>query len=211
MSYDNVGKKWKIEEFKEYLKTLEKPQHVKKIVVHHTGMPTLSLRENGLTSQHIINIREFYKTKKWKSGPHLFVDDFYISGMTPLNEKGTHAVSFNSISIGIEVLGNYDFESPFTGRGKKCWENTASVLLDLFQWLEIEPNLSNLLFHRDDKKTNKSCPGNLIKKEWVLELIENERVKRLPPPPKKEIKNQKENIEKEDSSFWKRFLRLFKK
>lgn len=172
MSFSNVGRVWTVNSFSDYLKGLKKPDWVKGVCLHHTAFPDLNMRPKGFTIQHIENIRFGYVNNlKWKSGPHLFIDEDQIFGMTPLSEKGIHAVSFNSSTIGIEVLGDYDKETPLSGRGKECWETVAFATKEIYNWLGIKPNISNLYFHRDDPQTKKSCPGNLIKKEWVLDLM----------------------------------------
>ena len=132
------------------------------------------MRPKGFTAQHIINMRDGYIEKKWKSGPHIFIDDDQAWFMTPLTEKGVHAVSFNSRSIGIEVLGDYDSEDPFTGRGLQCWHLAAKTTYLLLKWLKLPMNETTVLFHRDDPKTNKTCPGKKIDKTWFIDLMSRE-------------------------------------
>lgn len=169
MSYGNVGKSWKLDKFKDYLATIQPPAWVKAVVLHHTAAPKLATRPDGLTDQHIRNIEDFYKNDRgWSAGPHLFIDDHRIMGMTPLTEKGVHAVSFNSTAIGIEVLGDYDDENPRSGRGLVAWENTFQATSALLAWLKLTPGPKTVLFHRDDPKTSKSCPGTKVTKDWVL-------------------------------------------
>ena len=75
--------------------------------MHHTAAPSLAQRPRGLTIQHIRNIQNYYQSQLgWSSGPHLFIDDDQIFGMSSLERRGIHAVSFNRTHIGIEVLGN---------------------------------------------------------------------------------------------------------
>lgn len=161
---------------------------VKGVVLHHTWLPDLAMRPQGFQAQHIENIVDFYKQKGWNRGPHGFVDEDQIWGMTPFEEKGIHAVSFNQTHIGIEVLGNYDRDLPNEGRGLLCWQIALKCVDLLFERLAIPPTSSNILFHRDDPKTNKTCPGTLVKKEWILATLASIRQDRLrgynaePPP-----------------------------
>lgn len=172
MSFDSVGKNWTVDEFKAYLDTLQSPAWARGVCLHHTASPSLAQRPNGLSEQHIENLRDYYKDEKhWQAGPHLFVDDHLIHGLTPLTQRGIHAISFNSSAIGIEVLGDYDSESPVTGRGLLCWLNAAMATKALLDWLGIGVAKDTVLFHRDDPKTEKTCPGELVGKEWVTELI----------------------------------------
>jgi hypothetical protein len=171
MSFSNVGKVWTPETLREYLRTLERPEWVEAICLHHTAAPSLAQRPQGLKPQHIVNIRDFYREKGWASGPHFFTDEDQIFGMTPPGEKGIHAVSFNRSAIGIEVLGDYDVEEATTGRGLACWSTTAFTVTALLDWLGLSANPTTILFHRDDPKTSKTCPGSKVGKEWVLNLI----------------------------------------
>jgi hypothetical protein len=173
MSYANVGKVWTVESFKEYLDSLKKPSYVKSITIHHTGAPSLAQRKSGLLAQHILNIKSYYQSLGWNRGPHLFVDEDQIFGMTPLNVPGIHAVSFNRTSIGIEVLGDYDSEDPLTGRGLECMKNAAAATRVLLQWLDMPANEKTILFHRDDPKTTKTCPGRKVKKDWFVKLVQD--------------------------------------
>jgi hypothetical protein len=179
MSYANVGKVWSLESFDEYLKGVEKPSWCKGVCLHHTAAPSLSMRPQGLLSQHIRNMEEFYRSKGWKAGPHFFIDENEIFGMTPPNLTGVHAVSFNKHAIGIEVLGDYDTEFPNSGRGLECWKTAAAATAKILHWLNLEPNFNTVLFHRDDPTTTKTCPGTKVQKSWVLELIRAVNTKSL--------------------------------
>jgi hypothetical protein len=171
MSYNAIGKVWTAESFEQYLKSVSKPAWCNAICLHHTAVPSLQMRPKGLLMQHIHNMKDGYVQKGWKSGPHLYIDEDQIYAMSPLTEKGVHAVSFNSNSIGIEVLGDYDAEDPFTGRGLQCWQLAAKTTALLLNWLGAKMNESTILFHRDDPKTSKTCPGSKIKKQWFMDLI----------------------------------------
>lgn len=173
MSYDNVGKVWSADSFEEYLKTLKKPEWVKAVCLHHTASPSLAQRPKGWQIQHIENMKDYYRGMGWKAGPHLYTDEDQVFGMTPLNETGTHAVSFNRSAIGIEALGFYSKgeENPHSGRGLEVWRMTANVARELLKWLELPVNERTVLFHRDDPKTSKDCPGSQVSKEWVISLI----------------------------------------
>ncbi|RYD74649.1 MAG: N-acetylmuramoyl-L-alanine amidase [Verrucomicrobiaceae bacterium] len=173
MGFENVGRVWTPQSLREHLTTLgPAPSWIKAICLHHTGAPSLAQRPRGLTAQHIENIASFYRREKgWSTAPHLFIDDDQIFGMCDLRRKGIHAASFNSKAIGIEVLGDYDVENPLSGRGLTCWTLAAQTTRVLLEWLKLEATEQTVLFHRDDPKTSKSCPGRKVTKEWVLRLI----------------------------------------
>jgi hypothetical protein len=171
MSFANVGKVWSRMSFEDYVKTVERPRWCKGITLHHTGAPALATRPNGLTAIHIENIADFYKRKLgWSTGPHLFVDDDQIWGMSPLEDPGTHARSFNRTHVGIEILGEYDSEDPKTGRGLECWTTAAQAVATLLREWDLKPSCIN--FHRDDPRTDKTCPGRKVSMPWFIELLE---------------------------------------
>ncbi len=187
MSFKNVGRVWSLQSFEDYLKTIKKPDFADKVVLHHTWAPSLAQRPVGFQAQHIINMRDYYqKTLGWSSGPHLFIDEDDILGMTPLIERGIHASSFNSTSLGLEILGNYDSEDPDKGRGKECWKLAADTTYLLLEWLELKPSTRTIFFHRDDPKTSKTCPGSKVQKEWFIDLVKapefNKKTIELIPP-----------------------------
>jgi len=183
MSYKAVGKVWTPETLREELKKVPVPKWFKAITIHHTAAPSLTQRPKGFTLQHIINIRDFYINKKhWDRGPHFFVDEDQIFGMTPVTEKGIHAASFNSFALGIETLGDYDSEDPKSGRGLACWTECAKLVNVLCEWAGIVPTEKTILFHREDPKTSKTCPGTKVNKTWVLDLIKQTSSSSTPTP-----------------------------
>lgn len=179
MAFENVGKVWTPASLAEYLAPRARPAWVKSITLHHTAEPSLADRPGGFTVQHIRNIQSYYSRPKskggrgWSSGPHLFVDEDELFGMCDFRFKGIHAASFNSSSIGIEVLGYYDKnrEDPTSGRGLRCWTNAAAATKVLLDWLGLKKSNSTILFHREDPQTTKSCPGTAVTKDWFLGLI----------------------------------------
>lgn len=174
MGFENTGRVWTTDGLKEHLAGLDKPDWCNAVTLHHTAAPSLAQRPAGLTAQHLRNIEHFYRvTKGWSSAPHLFVDDDQLWGMCSFRKKGVHAVSFNGRAIGIEVLGDYDTESPKSGRGLDCWRNAAAATVVLLDWLGLKASPKTVLFHRDDPETDKSCPGKKVTKDWVLDLIES--------------------------------------
>lgn len=184
MSFKNVGKVWSNSSFEEYLKTIKPPTWAKSVTLHHTASPSLAMRPIGLTAQHINNIASYYKNKLgWSSGPHLFIDENDIWGMCPLTEYGVHAVSFNRNSIGIEVLGDYDEENPKENRGLECWKLASDATYLLLKWLGLKPNTKTVLFHRDDPKTSKTCPGKKVQKDWILEMVKAKDFLKQPEEP----------------------------
>ncbi|MEM9454874.1 MAG: N-acetylmuramoyl-L-alanine amidase [Myxococcota bacterium] len=173
MGYENVGRVWSVQELGRYLRTLEAPAWCDAITFHHTGVPSLEMRPQGLLARHMDATRHYYENELgWSAGPHLFIDDDECWGMCDFRSTGVHARSFNSRAIGIEVLGNYNEESPNTGRGLACWETAFGAGRLLLDWLGLEIHAGTVLFHRDDPKTTKTCPGSNVEKSWVLENLQ---------------------------------------
>jgi len=158
MSYEDI-KHWNTpEEFNTYLLTLKPPKWFKIIINHHTYEPTVDDWRGLSTMKGMLN---YYKNKKkWDRFPHLFVAPDGIWQMNKLNETGIHANAANSISIGVEVVGNYD---------KQVWQEPIRTFAFktnayLAKWGNI--SLQNILPHRQYNPL-KSCPGRAIDMNWV--------------------------------------------
>lgn len=141
------------------------------IVIHHTAVPSLVQRPNGFTYQHMLNLKDYYKGLGWgDKGPHLFGDDDEIFTYQPLTKTGIHAKSFNSNGIGIELLGNYDSEDPWSGRGLSVLTTGAKAVKALMTKLGLTK--SSIRYHRDDPLTSKTCPGTKIGKQQFLDFLD---------------------------------------
>jgi hypothetical protein len=173
MSFSSVGQVFDLPAFRQHIAGLDL-SWAKSVTIHHTGSPDLAARPKGFTIQHMRNIQNFYEVeRKWFRGPHLFTDEDQIFGMSPLTARGTHAESFNNSSIGIEMLGNYDIDSPLEGRGRDVILLTAATTAALLMKLGLPANNLTILFHRDDPKTSKTCPGTKIEKAAFVSLVKN--------------------------------------
>ncbi|WP_205514142.1 N-acetylmuramoyl-L-alanine amidase [Longitalea arenae] len=147
------------------------------IVLHNTAIPTLAQRPNGFTAQHIKSLEVFYRdTQKWKSGPHLFIDDRLIWVFTPLTVSGTHSPSWNKVALGIEMLGNFEKEDFTKGRGLKVFQNTAAALATLNAILGLDPYTMRL--HREDPLTTHACPGKGVRKLEIIQKVQDLMVQR---------------------------------
>jgi len=146
------------------------PKWAKGITIHHMAEPSLRQRPQGLLTQHMHNLRDFYRNSQgWSAGPHFFIDEDQIWPFTPANFRGVHAKSFNSAYLGIEMLGDYDSEDPWSGRGLQVLTMTATAVAAMLRatgW-----PIERINFHREDPKTQKTCPGTLIPKARFLDLV----------------------------------------
>ena len=119
--------------------SLWRPQFV---VLHNTGAPTLAQWRAGPTTpqQRILNLEHFYRdTQGWSAGPHLFVADDFIWAFTPLTTSGVHSPSWNAVSWGVEMVGDYAQEDFDQGPGAAVAANTVFALATLHTALWLDP------------------------------------------------------------------------
>ena len=155
-----IGKHFTATEFSTYAPSVIKPSTWKGefIVLHNTGSPTIAQRPNGLTEQHIANLKAYYEGQGWHAGPHLFCDQNGIWAFSPLNAPGIHSPSWNAISYGIEQLGDFDVENYCSGPGELIHQNAIAALAIISRAAGIDSSLIRL--HKEDPKTDhKNCPG----------------------------------------------------
>lgn len=150
------------------------------IVMHHTGAPSLKQWENWQTRtmpvsdiQWMANLAAYYGNEmRWSSGPHFFFTPKHFCVFSPPTKRGVHAVSFNAISWGVEVVGNFDTED-FNPLLRDRYAQGLACLY-LATGLELEPYVyqkNGLHFHRDDPKTTKTCPGTKVLKSNMVASI----------------------------------------
>lgn len=156
------------------------------VVVHNTDEPSVSRYVNDWMKRGdskwnpLIwndNLAAFYSGKGWKAGPHFFVlPDNRILAFTPMWVQGTHAPSWNSRSIGVETVGNFDKE-PFSPNIR---DTLVSMLAILHVKLGLIPEdyklgVRGLHFHKEDPLTDhKDCPGhNVVKSALVGAVVQS--------------------------------------
>jgi hypothetical protein len=173
MAIPYVGQRKTAQEFRQYLDSLQfttfNPTFV---TLHHTAAPSLAQRQKGFEPQHLLNLRDYYQnTLGWSGAPHLFIDDQQdgIIVFQRMDRRGVHAVSFNSKSWGVEMLGYYDIEPFDSGRGAVVRDNAMRALAIMCERLGVDAD--TIKFHRDDPKTKKTCPGTLVKKQDVISRV----------------------------------------
>lgn len=178
-----VGKAFAPAEFEHYVATLSfgiwRPRFV---VVHNTSAPDLKTwqgwqkRKPPVTDEKWAqNLVGYYRDQqKWSSGPHLFVTPGGILVFSPLTGPGTHSPAWNSISWGVETVGEFERE-PFTGAIK---DNLVAALATLhaaagLQLLPYQRGVRGLHLHKEDPKTtHKSCPGKNIVKADLIKAVQ---------------------------------------
>jgi hypothetical protein len=163
-----VGKSFTAADFATYVQTVQllswRPQFV---VLHNTYIPTLADWHNIPGEQRMLNLQTYYRdTQHWSAGPHLFVADDLIWVFTPLDTPGVHSPSWNAISWGVELVGDYSSEDFDPG----VQDNAASALAALHALAGIPPD--TLKLHKEDPKTtHKNCPGANVTKDDVIAMV----------------------------------------
>lgn len=176
MAIPYIGRRYTPADFEAYLASLDltapvngRPNTFRPafVTLHHTGVPSLFQRPTGYSDLHLRNTLAYYQSKGWNGAPHLFVDDRTdgIIVFQALNRRGTHAVSFNRNSWGVEMLGNYDVEPFHTGRGLAVQNMALQALASMCRKLGVTAD--TIKFHRDDPKTTKTCPGKNVTKAAI--------------------------------------------
>lgn len=178
-----VGKLFSAEQFDAYIDGLSfdlwRPRFV---VCHNTSAPDLKIfngwqqRKPPVTpEQWARNLEGYYRDQqKWSAGPHLFVTPLGILVFTPLNAAGTHSPSWNSISWGVETVGEFQRET-FAGPVR---DNLIAALGILhakagLQLVPYQRGVRGLHFHREDPKTtHKTCPGKNMDKAKLISDVQ---------------------------------------
>jgi hypothetical protein len=173
LSWDIVGRRFSDDEFDAYVAGLTLNRWTPEfIVLHNTAVPSLAQRPNGFTPQHIQNLYGFYVGKGWSGCPHLFVDQNGIWVLNPLTRKGVHSPSWNAVSWGIEMLGEYGSEPFDSGPGAQVRDHAIAALAALCRKAGFEPN--TIRFHKEDPKTtHTTCPGRNVQKDKIVASVAN--------------------------------------
>ncbi|MGM9477336.1 N-acetylmuramoyl-L-alanine amidase [Pedobacter sp. GSP4] len=156
-------------EFAHYLDTLNLQQwRPSFMVLHHTAVPNLQTLPNGFTQANIAGFLKFFtEVQHWNGAPHLFIDDKKIWVINPLTKPGIHSPSWNKISVGIDMLGDYNNESFDGGRGKLVQNNTVAAMALLGRKYHL--SLDSIKLHSEDPRTfNKPCPGKHVDKNAIV-------------------------------------------
>ena len=161
------GRSFTRSQFDQYVTTIHldgwRPQFV---VLHNTGVPKLSEWHQYSGAKRMAGLEHYYKNEqKWSAGPHLFVSDYLIWEFTPLTTSGIHSPSWNSVSWGVEMVGDYEHE----GFSLAVRENALSALAALHKLAALDPK--TLRLHREDKKTTHACPGRNVSKADMISGI----------------------------------------
>lgn len=167
-----VSKGFTAREFYGYVHGLNfglwRPQFV---VLHHTGTPTLAQWQAAGGEAMIEQLTVKYRdTLKWIAGPHLFIADDLIWVYTPLTTSGIHSPSWNHLSWGVVLVGDYHREQFDSGPGLAVKNNCIDALTALHMFSGLSPD--TLRFHKEDPDTTRDdCPGWRVHKKDILKPL----------------------------------------
>jgi hypothetical protein len=138
------------------------------VVVHNTGDPTFAEWHSVPTDKRLRGLESYYRDdQKWSAGPHLFVADDKIWAFTPLTTPGVHSPSWNHISWGVEIVGDYDNEA----LRPEVKANAIAALTTLHAAIGLDPTTMRL--HKEDPLTTHGyCPGVRIVKQELISAVQ---------------------------------------
>lgn len=184
-----VGRSFTPDAFEQYVASLRfnlwRPRF---IVVHNTSVPDTKTwqgwqsRNPPMTDEHWAqNLVGYYRDQQhWQAGPHLFVTPAGILAFSPLIGPGTHSPAWNSISWGVETVGEFETD-PFTGAVR---DNLVAALAILHAAAGLSPlpyalGAQGLHLHKEDPlTTHKHCPGKNIVKADLVAAVQAEILRR---------------------------------
>jgi len=154
------------------------------VVLHNSYDPTLSVRVPGRDfwpdfpgDSHMRGFVKYYRDElKWHAGPHLFVEPEGIWVFTPLTAPGVHSPSWNAVSWGVEMIGDFSLEQ--LPEGMRA--NLASGLATLHRAAGLEPSTLRL-HHQDPATTHRDCPGSSIVLADVVGWVQAQMSQAAPP------------------------------
>lgn len=171
MAWPPIKKNFTQDGFQEYVDQLRWGSWRPSLIVwHNTWLPTLAMwqktaaedeaagRTPGIT--RINNLETWFgDIKGWYAGPHLFITPKFIWVFNRLTAPGVHSPSWNSRSIGIEMVADFDKEDDDSGAGLLVKNHTIFATAILCEALGIDPETSIKLHREDPRTTHKNCPG----------------------------------------------------
>src|SRR5882724_7749781 len=186
-----VGKSFTPDVFETYFSTLKfnlwRPRF---IVVHNTSAPDMKKWAEWQTRKPPIdgprwaqNLIGYYRDEqKWSAGPHLFVTPDGILAFSPLTGPGVHSPAWNSVTWGVETVGEFTSEL-FSGPVK---DNLIAALAILYAAAGLQPapyelGVRGMHLHKEDPvTTHKSCPGKNVVKADLVKAVQAEILRRHP-------------------------------
>ena len=164
------------------------------VTLHNTSAPDIRSWLSwspAKRQQYILNMQPYYENMGWRGGPHFFVPpqgDICAFGFNDLLAAGTHASCFNNVSIGIEMVGEFDREAFDSGPGAIVADNAIYLMALLHNKIGLTPapyvyNQRGLHFHVECKADNHDCPGSFVHKPDIVARVAAKMAELAGPAP----------------------------
>jgi N-acetylmuramoyl-L-alanine amidase len=126
------------------------------IVVHHSATETGSAE--AFARYHV-------QEQGWPGvGYHYVIgQDGYIKKCHPAEIISYHASGYNSRSLGVCLVGNFDEQKPTRVQ--------LDALIELLKQLMKAYGIRNVIGHREVPHTNKSCPGKNVNMDEIRKKL----------------------------------------
>lgn len=171
-----------MQETKTYIKLKDKPQDnfPEWIFVHHSA---------ASEDQSVVSIENYHLSLGWEGigYQYLITKTGEVYKGRPEHYHGSHVEGYNTKSIGICLIGHFDFKMPTEAQ----IASLRGLLEDLTSRYTIQPE--NIAPHR--KFSPKSCYGKLLSDDWARNLLRPpnvEKVKQLLEEAEIKIKQAKD-------------------
>jgi len=132
---------------------MDRMQPVRRLTVHHDGMPPVDLRSRSEVAARIDLIRRSHMERGWGDiGYHYIVDPMgEVWEGRPLSWQGAHVAAQNEGNLGVMVLGNFERQQPTSAQLSALDRFVASRVS------AYRLGVSSVLTHRELAAT--ACPG----------------------------------------------------
>lgn len=154
---------------------------INKICIHHTG-------DSRKNHPYQFLIVDNYHKQKWDMRSSLGFYGGYNYLIEPTGycmqyrkegEETAAVIGYNKDSIHICMAGDFNVEMPTTGQ----IETLKKMLFEKMKTYFL--TIKDIYYHRDLQE-NRNCPGDLIGKDWIKNLLEPAI---LPPEDKEKVDN----------------------
>ena len=140
---------------------MDRMRPVRRITIHHDGMPPVALNSRSDVSARIDQIRKSHQQRGWGDiGYHFVVDPRgEVWEARPLSWQGAHVANQNPGNLGVLVLGNFQVQQP---------SSTQLDTLDRFvaaQMNHYGVTLSSVHTHQELAPTQ--CPGRSLQQHMT--------------------------------------------
>lgn len=132
---------------------MDRMRPVRRLTVHHDGMPPIDLRSRSEVAARIDLIRRSHMERGWGDiGYHYIVDPLgEVWEGRPLSWQGAHVAAQNEGNLGVMALGNFERQRPTPAQLSTLDRFVASRVS------AYRLGVSNVLTHQELAAT--ACPG----------------------------------------------------